>query len=431
VVASVGKVLKTLDAVDATNLIDEVYGCELCPSSQFGFIRRPNGNGYYKFPATIGAAGEAMLLFIGINPRRSENNLRLHRELAEHRESFRILAGNRVPYNGKAGGPRYISPRAEEKHYRPHAKVVTAVFGDGAYFEDHAAVTELFLCASENARRLPRLGKSPCADCYLGRVVQQVMPEVIIAVGVMPRDYLVAWSVGHGDGVWRVEIAGHQAWAVYLPHPRFGVPQAEIERVAAQIRRIRSGTMPPWRQPAPFETAQPAELGPLRGARAASVPADNPTVAYSRDTSSTPPSAKIVGRWWARVLDRNVTQTRQMRTLAPVLAAHPDAIELIAELLSDLTVWKLIRIANVEYNKLRPNQMPDNPDPVARSRAAWELLDHHVRTIEMKGSGTDWARTAELLEEGSQPALAYLQTLPIRHVITACENLIRYPYRAV
>src|SRR5207302_145513 len=114
-----------------------------------------------------------------------------------------------------------------------------------------------------------------------------------------------------------------------------------------------------------------------------------------------------------------------------VLAAHPDAIELTAELLSDLTVWKLIRIANVEYNKLRPNQIPDNPDPVARSRAAWELLDYHVRTIEMKGSGTDWARTAELLEEDSQPALAYLQTLSIHPVITACENLIRYPYRAV
>jgi hypothetical protein len=49
----------------------------------------------------------------------------------------------------------------------------------------------------------------------------------------------------------------------------------------------------------------------------------------------------------------------------------------------------------------------------------------------MKTSGTDWARTEKLLEVGSEPALAHIRTLPIRHVITACENLIRYPYRAV
>ena len=79
-----------------SELIDEVYGCELCPGALFGFARRPNGNGFYKFPPTIGARGEAPLLFIGINPRMT-TNMRLHKELAEHRASFEILAGNHVP----------------------------------------------------------------------------------------------------------------------------------------------------------------------------------------------------------------------------------------------------------------------------------------------------------------------------------------------
>jgi hypothetical protein len=84
------------------------------------------------------------------------------------------------------------------------------------------------------------------------------------------------------------------------------------------------------------------------------------------------------------------------------------------------------------HNKRLRSLAPEICQVIAHlARISPSFLDHHVRTIEMKGSGTDWARTAELLEEGSQPALAYLQTLPIRHVITACENLIRYPYRAV
>ena len=75
-----------------SELIHEVYGCELCPGELFGFTRRPNGNGFYKFPPTIGARREAPLLFIGINPRMT-TNLRLHKETAEHRASFEILAG--------------------------------------------------------------------------------------------------------------------------------------------------------------------------------------------------------------------------------------------------------------------------------------------------------------------------------------------------
>jgi hypothetical protein len=411
----------------SSDLIDDVYGCELCPGELFGFTRRPNGNGFYKFPPTIGARGEAALLFIGINPRMT-TNMRLHKELAEHRASFAILAGNHVPYNGKAGGPRYISPRGEEKHYRPHARIVTGAFGEQAAFEDHAAVTELFLCASADSKLLPP--DRPCADRYLGRVVAHVKPQLIIGVGAMPRDYLFAHSVAREDGRWQVEIDGHRAWAIHLPHPRFGVPDEDIVRVAAQARRVASGGLPrPDRQPQVRARVAPpvAASGPgtsLPPPRELTERGDTASVAVR-------PSASTIGAWWMKVLDQNVSATRQMRELAPLLALHPDAADLTAELLRDLTVWKLIRIANVEFNKLRPQHIPPLQDPVARSRAAWELLIHHLATMPMKTTGTDWARTEELLRPGSQPALAYIQRLPITHVITACENLIRYPYRSV
>lgn len=92
------------------------------------------------------------------------------------------------------------------------------------------------------------------------------------------------------------------------------------------------------------------------------------------------PSASAIGAWWMQVLDQNASATRQMRELAPLLALHPVAADLTAELLRDLTVWKLIRIANVEFNKLRPQHIPPRarrpPHLLAASEdARWLLVD--------------------------------------------------------
>jgi hypothetical protein len=59
-------------------LDDVVYACARCDARTFGFELAEPGAGYYKFPATIGATAAAPVLFVGINPRRSASNARLH-----------------------------------------------------------------------------------------------------------------------------------------------------------------------------------------------------------------------------------------------------------------------------------------------------------------------------------------------------------------
>lgn len=406
-----------------SQLLDEVDRCELCVTGeQYGFERRPEGRGFYKFPPTIGAAGEASVLFIGINPRISATNRRLHRELAVHESSFQILAGNRVPYNGKAGGPRYISVRCDERHYRPHAKVIAHAFGEHAAFEDHGAVTELFLCASLDSKLLPR--DWPCAGRYLSRVITQVKPELVVPVGRTVRDFLSPWTVPREDGRWQVEIAEHRAWAEPMTHSRNGVPPAVISRVGAQLKRIIRGEIP---KPLAPDAVQRDGVSGRQGARQ-----KHPDIEHGPSRAALPGAGVAnCGYWWRRVLDQNVPATRQMRVLAPLLAAHPDADDLTRVLLEDLTVWKLIRIANVEFNQLRPQHLSPEGDVIARSRAAWERLFARVGAVKMREAGTDWARTEALLLPRSGPALAQLQKMSIMELITACENLIRYPYRSV
>ena len=46
-------------AVDReSSLIEEVYACDVCSASAYGFTRPSEGRPYYKFPPTIGATGQ-------------------------------------------------------------------------------------------------------------------------------------------------------------------------------------------------------------------------------------------------------------------------------------------------------------------------------------------------------------------------------------
>src|SRR5688572_8326199 len=56
--------------------------------------------------------------------------------------------------NRTRGGRPYIAPDAEQEHYHCHMIVIAGVCGAGTSFESVAAVTELFLCASENGSQL-------------------------------------------------------------------------------------------------------------------------------------------------------------------------------------------------------------------------------------------------------------------------------------
>src|SRR5437879_4130633 len=109
-------------------LRNDVFVCEQC--AELGpFKRSPHNGRLYKFPPIIGAKGEAGLLFIGINPRRSGTNLELHHWLTESADNFASLACNR-----RAKGEAYIEADGKEEHYQCHMIVIEGLFGAGTKF---------------------------------------------------------------------------------------------------------------------------------------------------------------------------------------------------------------------------------------------------------------------------------------------------------
>jgi hypothetical protein len=130
-----------------------------------------------------------------------------------------------------------------------------------------------------------------------------------------------------------------------------------------------------------------------------------------------------VTNWWSFILKQEGRDE-----LGLLLAKHPEAVARTDRLVADLTVLKLIKIANSEYNYCRLNRdIPRGPDVVARSEMAWRILAHKSRTIAMR-PGTAWMRTVALLAEGSDEGLARTRELSIDRLIVVCERLIKGPY---
>ena len=129
--------------------------------------------------------------------------------------------------------------------------------------------------------------------------------------------------------------------------------------------------------------------------------------------------------WWSHIL---VPGGR--KDLGRLLASHPDACAKTERLLTGLTVMKLIKIANCEYNYCRIGRdIAATGGVVGRSDRAWRILDNKVANIQMR-SGTAWMRTVDLLSPGSEEGLARVRALPIDRVIDVCERLIQGPYTA-
>jgi len=244
---------------EAMSLLDVVHECSHC--EQFGrylFERPPwGGRGFYKFPATIGAVGQAPLLFIGINPRRSETNQCLCDEVMLSAGSFEALARNHEPSQGGTDGARYIrryEPRevpryGREPHYRQHLAIVEGVWGEAASFEDYAAATELYFCSTKDTTDGSLTAASPCADRFFERVIRQVRPAVIVTFGKAPREYLR--RNGSADrrritnetlSPYEADISGHTASVFDVPHVEDRVIKRVRDRAMAHaitgIKRI-------------------------------------------------------------------------------------------------------------------------------------------------------------------------------------------------
>jgi hypothetical protein len=113
-------------------------------------------------------------------------------------------------------GNRYIAPGCEEKHYRRHMAVVQSLFGKDAKFEEHAAVTELFFCASPSSRNLP-IEESPCADIYFERVFLKVRPILVLCVWPRALGYFQKRAGALNQNGFLLTIGGHSALVMHLP----------------------------------------------------------------------------------------------------------------------------------------------------------------------------------------------------------------------
>lgn len=250
---------------DAGELRREVFACDRCANLGFGFTRSSTTGSLHKFPPLIGAQGEAALLFVGLNPRHSAGNAWLHDRIMGDEAEFAALAGNRVD------GRPYVAVDGAERHYRLHAQIADIAF-PGRPFEEVAAVTELFHCATEDATELPRVG-SPCADRYLARVIATVRPRVIVAVGKAAEKHLRP-RFGARDGPFRVVIAGVNALVVPVPHPN--ARGEKVSRYDEATVDVLAELGEPAADSEP-ELSPSAGVDPLKGAAVAgSVPSTPP-----------------------------------------------------------------------------------------------------------------------------------------------------------
>lgn len=219
----------------------ENFDCDHCADRGFGFQRQLTTGRLYKFPRTIGGQGPVPLLFVGINPRRSASNAKLHELVASDLNAFDELARNR------ACGEAYISTNGREKHYRTHARIAKAAFAgtqmEGTLFESVAACTDAFLCATEDATpeiaEALRNGGGPCVDRHFWKTLNQVQPRVVIAVGKLVFDFLSRYCNGAPP---RLNVASKPA-LLAIPHPsNRTLPLAECDEIGGICRAIMSCT---------------------------------------------------------------------------------------------------------------------------------------------------------------------------------------------
>lgn len=207
---------------DKLRLLKDVFECMYCNSLGIAFAQRETGR-FYRFPPFIGASkGSSQILFIGTNPRISDSNETLHQIVSGHFGAFADLSNNL--YQGQS----YIGLYGNERHYKWHAKMVNKLFPERK-FEDVAATTEIFFCASNSANGLS--SESPCANKFMARVFSLTRPRLTIAVGKVAESYLHKFRIVKGP-ILSIRIGNHESYMLSVPHPNFHGERITRWRVA-------------------------------------------------------------------------------------------------------------------------------------------------------------------------------------------------------
>lgn len=227
-----------------STLRDEVFSCRICNVERLTHHFTESFWGrLYKFPPTIGAPGKARLLFIGINPRRTDN-LAIHEFAMKSKANFKVLSRN-IDHRRQvyiAPPPHLIDPERED-HYDRHIEIVDRTFRQP--FAEVAAVTEMFLCATPSSQGLDT-SDSRCAKEYLLRTIQQVQPEFIVTFGARTPLYF-----SQDMRNLKANFPNLKASPIHLPFPSWRTPHATMDAAVTWavdvINAIRQNCQPPNR----------------------------------------------------------------------------------------------------------------------------------------------------------------------------------------
>jgi len=95
-------------------------------------------------------------------------------------------------------------------------KIVRAMFGSKARFEDYAAVTELFFCGKADAKRL-NISQSRCAGKYFERVYLKVRPRIVFCVWPPVLSYFQIIAGAGKRSSFLLTLSGHTVLVVEMP----------------------------------------------------------------------------------------------------------------------------------------------------------------------------------------------------------------------
>lgn len=162
---------------------------------------------------------------------------------------------------------------------------------------------------------------------------------------------------------------------------------------------------------------------PSQSPRAPRPPHSDPAESQAPARSAARPSGDLVGKYWGNVLrDRAVPPRGQL------LASHSRAGEWTEQLLGNLTVERLVRLANIQHNYCGPKDLrPLAPgDRSGDAELAWQALRREMQRPRTRPSG--WTGAVKLLTPGAEPALAYVKTLQTGPLISVCACIVEGPY---
>ncbi|MGZ4286792.1 MAG: hypothetical protein ACXVW5_21560 [Solirubrobacteraceae bacterium] len=313
-------------------------------------------------------------------------------------------------------------------------EIVDALRGPRAHFEDHAAVTELYMCSTLNtASGEQRLHwDSPCVRRYFGRVVAKVRPRVIVAVGAPPRDYLRSKSADDSTNPFRVRIpldadAGggvHDAWTFVIHHPAVWSDSLVVDDVLTQAKTGIRRVVIDRRTPVLHRSDWPA-LRTATRRRSRSRPARHVTAVLTPTDRTAGACVGGTEDWWRRILAARARPPRGV-----LLASHPESVDFTRRLIANLTVAHLVRIANVQHNYCGPKDLKAL-SPRDRSRdaeLAWRQLLKYSQIPQ--GGANGWTGAIKLLTPGSDAALKRVSEMEIGPLIALCAEIVEGPYRA-